>query len=362
MSEQNVARLDNGPNKTEVASFESYRDLCDEHSGLMRVGITVPELYGAVAIDKTTEFIAVDNSAVPIVSSVDALHIPEEGQEPEYTADKSALVPLELIPEHMQHGLTAMEQFLLDDEQTREVLVPREGTRLRIKDVPELLVGRTKGELQESHGEPQFTVLTAYDVSDCNEMRENAPLDLITRAGHRITTDKEQILANLPALVELHEAIFNRQAARIGYYDGLVGDIIERFLADDAFIGAAAFDKDTGKPFMFAIFAHGIDGLDQIPWLNKRHAQETIDESNPTFVMPIAITARFNGMGVFQETVTAAMHETLYRTQEPSMLYTFYNANLQSIGYTPRIINAGAEQNGARLGKSVIEASVLTNI
>ncbi|HTE22590.1 MAG TPA: hypothetical protein VK674_06140 [Candidatus Limnocylindria bacterium] len=360
MGEQ--AYIDNGPNKAELATFDMYRHLCDEQSGLMRIGVTLPEIYEAIASDPGTEFGTIDGNTVPIVASVDPFHIPEDGSKPESTADKSALVPLELVPGDLQQDLVVTQQFLLGQDDVNKIITPPEGTKIRPGNVPELFVGKAQGELIQGHGEPQFTVLSEYDVSGCDTLRETAPQDILTRGGHTITTSKEKILADLPRLAKLHEDIFKRQATRIGYYDGLVGDIIERFLRDDAFVGAAAYDKDDGEPFMFAIFAIGLDGLDQMPWLNKQRAQEATEGANPTFAMPIAITAKFHGMGVFAETTSVALHEILYRTQEQTKLYALYNANLQSVGYTPRIINAATEEDGAHLLGSIIEASVVTRI
>ncbi len=349
-----------------VSDFATYRELCDRESGLTKVGLTIPELYEATLASGSVEFGIVGGQAVPVVAFVDPFHIPEPGEVQEATADRNALVPVAYIPAELRHNLVTTRQFLLDSSSVQQILEPAEGAKLHLRDVPGFLIGKVEGELVHGHGEPQFTVLTRYDVSDCDRFRDNAPTDMITREGHTITTDKARILEHLPELVKMQEDIFKRQAARIGYYDGMVGDIIERFLSDDAFIGAAAFDKETGKPFMFALFGLGIDSLSQVPWLNKDLAialmQDGGSGENPTLALPIIITAKFNGMGVFAETVSQAMHEILYRTKEDKVLHALYNANLQSVLYTPRIIHAEATRNGARPLDSLIEVSATTKL
>lgn len=349
-----------------TVDFDTYRSLCDQESGLMRVGLTVPSLFDNVRDHSQTQHIDVNGAKFPVIASVDPFHIPEDGEVPEVTKARSALVPVTVLPRESRHDLLVTRQFLLDEKDADKIVSPSQDLRLKIEDILNIYNGKIEGDLVQGHGEPQFTILSRYDVSDCEDFRTRAPSEVITKSGHVLTTDKNVILENLQELVGLQEEVFKQQAVQIGYYDGMVGDIIERFLREDAFIGAAAFDKDTGKPIMFALFAAGLDGLGQIPWLNKELAETLIreydDSENPTFALPIVITAKFSGLGIFDEVVPLAMHEIIYRTQEQKQLHALYNANLQSVLYTPRIINSAAKSSGASHIESLIEVSVTTRL
>jgi hypothetical protein len=273
---------------------------------------------------------------------------------------QNALLPLRLIPESEHGGLVGREQFWLDTDRVMQILEPPadKDQRLTLAQVPGLYADMATGNLVEEHGEPQFTVLSRYDVGTCEDMRAHAPTDVLTRGGHTLTADKAKILENLPALVELHEAVFRRQAARIGYYDGMYGTIIQDLLANENITGVAAFDRDSGKPFMFALFASGAEGAPLIPWINTTRLQE-LTRPEAVLAMPLVITAKFSGMSVFSETVSHAMHEIIYRTQAQAVDVQ-YNANLQSVLYTPRIIHASAIANGAVPQGHVMEVSVFT--
>jgi hypothetical protein len=355
------AAVDLRPNTAPVpVSYEVYREVMDRRDGIMRLGITDSTTYEQLINEPSIRYGELGGNLIPMTapsSSFDPYGVSE-------TVDRLALIPVVDLPFREEGGVAGMEQFLLAPEQVTGIISPQD-KRMRPGQVLALLDGHTQGELV-GNGEPQFMVLSKYDVQACGDLRDVAPQDITTKDGHTITTNRDRIKDDLDALAELHESVFRRQAVQIGYYDGLTRDMIAELLDSDHFVGAAAYDKDTGKPFMFALFATDLDAANSIPWINKSRVENLLEDDGmrpgSTVAMPLVITAKFNGLSVFAETVSLSMHEILYRTKAYSDMYALYSSNIQSILYTPRIINASAVENGATLQDSIIEVNVVTKV
>ncbi|HET8708834.1 MAG TPA: hypothetical protein VFL85_00980 [Candidatus Saccharimonadales bacterium] len=357
-----MTAVDNAPNQLGPrVPFDVYRSTCDRYEGMMRSGICDADTYAQVADHPQTVLGLVDGQIMPVAANEALLN----GSEAENSRPLRIIAPADLPGEIRDRATVSMRQLYLEDSEISELLNPAPGTRRNFKDVVKMLDEKTQGSLAESFGEPQFMVLSKYNTEACGHMAENQPGPVVTREGHLLTTDKEAILQRLPELIELHESVFARQASQIGYYDGLAPDMIEDILQDEHFIGAAAFDGETGKALMFAIFASGLEAAEQVPWINKDCVESLIRDSSdnaerPAVAMPMVITSKYSGLGVFAETVSLAMHEIIYRTQAKDKVYNLFSANLQSILYTPRIINSSILANGAKLEDCIVEASVLT--
>lgn len=356
-----VTAVDNAPNQLgQCITFDAYRGICDKYEGIMRSGICDADTYTRVIDHPQTVFGLVDGQMMPVAANEVLLN----GSEAESGRHLRIIAPTDLAAELQGQATVSMRQLYLEDDEISELLHPAPGTKRNFKDVVRMLDEKIQGSLADSFGEPQFMVISKYNIEACGHMAENKPEPVVTREGHLLTTDKEAILQRLPELIELHESVFARQASRIGYYDGLSPDMIEDILQDEHFIGAAAFDGETGKALMFAIFASGLEAAEQVPWINVDCVESLIRDSSgnaerPAVAMPMVITSKYSGMGVFAETVSLAMHEVIYRTQAKDEVYNLYSANLQSILYTPRIMNSSVLANGAKLEDCIVEASVL---
>jgi hypothetical protein len=345
----------------QVASYDDYRALMDDASGMMRIGINNPDLYAAAIDSSSTSYIDIEGTRIPAVIDV-------ASQENESDiAMRQAVVSLSMLPEELAEGTIVTEQFLLSEDEIEQLNYSGKDSSKRITEetVMSIVQGGTKGELLHGHGDAQLTVLSQYDISDCGDMIKAAPEDVATPYGQTITTDRQKIIDHLSELATLHEDVFKEQAVRIGYFDGLRDGLFEELVNDPNFISVAAFDNESGEALMFALFARNIDGADGMPWVNKDRVQKMIDESgteqDPVVAMPLVITSRLEGLGLFTPTTQLAMHEVLYRSQTPNThAYIQYSANLESALYTPRIIDKGLTDKGARRTKCTVEVSAET--
>jgi hypothetical protein len=336
-------------------TFSEYRTLCDKYSGIMRIGIDDPHVYEQVGND-------VDRiHGIPVAATNQALDYPFN-QDVIPGDRKLAIMPEELVDAigANKDGLAIYKQTPLSKELVEQILtVPGNETLEAIQEelIADLL--GTGKQLVEG-GLPEYMVFTKYDTSGCEELKKASPEDITLENGSIITTSREKILAKLPELIALHESVFSEQAMQIGYYGGLHKDGIEDLVNNPDFIPIAGFDGETGEALMFTLFAPDLKDIDSLPWMNPQSISKVLDhdDSNKALAIPLVITSKANGLGMFSKTVALAGQETLHKTQADT-LYVLCESSALSVLYTPKVINRTLTKIGLVHIDTTIEATYL---
>lgn len=323
-----------------VDDFTAYRTLCDEYSGLMRIGIEDAESYddlrakqkGSVAIDG---FVSdATNDQLGHVVDVSVM------QDDRRISVVPRLILDSLLPQEVD--VVRFEQhFLSDDLVTHILSEPDETTTGRITD--ELSKAVKPGErLVRGDGVPEFVFFNKFDTSSeaCEYFKNNPPKDIITSKGFLVTSSREQILTRLPELAALQESVFSGNTLQVGYYGGLDQHGIEAIVNNLEFTPIAGFDPNTGEAMMFTLFSSNFNDFDALPWLNPQGIKKVLnsDPTKKTFAIPLIITSKANGLGLFNPAVQLAAHDGMYR-QKPDTMYVTYESNGLSVLYTPRVIH-----------------------
>lgn len=260
-------------------------------------------------------------------------------------------------------GMTLVQrQCRLSDDLTARILT--DPTELKPGDFVADFSFPTEEQPACQTGVPEYMVFSAYDTSQKDDMKASPCPELHSRDGHLVTSDKRKLLAILPELTKLHTDVFENQAVQIGYYGGLNPETIEELINNPDFIPIAALDKDTGEPLMFALFSPNFTDLESIDWLNASKVQEMMDSykvegKTTTLNLPLVVTSRFEGLGLFSNASHIAAHETIYRTKADTT-FLMYECNALSILFTPKIINKKLAKLGIMNLGTDIEATFLT--
>ncbi len=350
--EQDMVELDAGTSK----SFEQYRNMCDMYSGFMRVGIDDPYIF-----DRVVKEAGEESSRLPISATNETLGFPFN-EEVVAAQQQIAILPEGLLDEMgvQKEGIIVTKQTLLSGELAEELVMrPLPGSAAKITQ--ELVQGLPEGEELIGNGIPEYTVLSEYDTADCHDLKASPAVDVILEGGHIITTSQEKIREKLPELIKLHESVFTEQAAQMGYYGGLHEEGLREVINNENFISVAGFDGQTGEAIMFAVFSPDVPDTSTLPWANPSAFSQILndDASNKALAVPLVITSKAKGYGMFAKTVALAGQETLYRTQADTV-YVFCESSAASIIYTPKVINRALSKIGFQRRETIIEATYLS--
>lgn len=334
--------------------YSKYRDLCDSYSGFMRLGVDDPDLYSRLLTNEQ------DQQQLVMAATNESLGHPFNK---DVVADerKIAIFPEKILDSIQadKSELVIYKQHLLSRDLVENILTtPDESTVAAITE--ELGASLPPHEQLVGGGVPEYIVLSKYDTSGCDDLKKSSPEDITLDNGSVITTSKEKILAKLPELIALHESVFSEQAMQIGYYGGLHKDGIEELINNPDFIPIAGFDGETGEALMFTLFAPNLKDMDSISWMNPRIITEVLDKdnTNKALAIPLVITSRANGLGMFSKTAALAGHETLHRTQADTV-YVFCESSALSVLYTPKVLNRTLTKIGFSHVDTAIEATYL---
>lgn len=356
----NQQPIDNGPNREKpIAEFAEYRSIIDATNGMMRTGIFSSETYSEATSDERTIFTEVDGKQVPafvanaLTHEFDAQFIGENAMlVPAAIADSCISLPLEariqrqqLLPEHLINTILNEPRSLGYQDFVEAFNVP-------------------KGEVAVfQNGLPEYMVFSAYDTSGSPEMKAMPCHDIYSRDGHLVTSNKEMLLSKLPELTKLHTDVFESQAVQAGYYGGLDAETIEALINNPDFIPIAALDKDSGEPLMFALFSTNFTDLESIDWLNPAQVEKLKEQygqgKKTTLNLPLVVTSRQEGLGLFSSACQIAAHETIYREQA-EVTFLMYESNVFSILFTPKTINKTLGSLGIKNLGTTIEATFIT--
>lgn len=342
-----------------AASYSEYRDMLDGFDGMMRRGVYSEHMYHESLEDSRTVFRELGGLLIPamvsnnVAKEYDNLFVGEDALLTHAEIVRSS----EAIPE----GVVVQRQTVLPDYLVEKILT--EPTTIG----PTALTGaftipRTE-QIVAQTGLPDYMIFSAYDTAIESEMKHTPAPDILSRDGHLVTPDRDKILDKLDELTVLHEDVFKRQAMQIGYYGGLDAETIERYVQDPDFIPVAALDKVTGEPLMFAIFSADFTDYSTIDWLNPSRVEELKNQKDgnvkTALSLPLVITSRMDGLGLFASTVQVSAHEAIYRGQA-DLTYLMYESNALSIQFTPKIINKTLGRMGVHNVGTVIEATHLS--
>ena len=352
----NVAITDNTS-----LDFDEYRELCDQYSGLMRIGIEDEVTYNDLLIKKSGNLAL--NGFLSAVSNNDLGTIIDTNI---INGDKMVSILPRPVYESLKQPqeVASYGQCFLSDELTTHILTSPDGTTTqRITD--ELNGNVAVGErLVRGDGVPEYVLFNKFDTTgeDCDYFKNNAPQDIITANGHIVTASRDKIMSKLPELIQLHESVFNGQTLQVGYYGGLDADGLEAIINNPEFTPIMGFDEATGEVLTFSLFAGDFKDFSALPWLNPRGITKILDSDNTkhNFALALVVTTKANGLGLFNPTVQLAGHTILYE-HKPETIYIAYESNGLSILYTPKVIhrNVTNKLGYAHIG-TVAEATYIT--
>lgn len=353
-------QVDNKPNRQfPVLSFAEYRSILDPIDGLMRTGLYNEHMYQDACADPATQYVQSGAGSYPVA----APNSVTEEFDPQYVGENALLMPAWFAQDkaHVSPETVLQRQVTISAELTSKIF-----------DTPELVTvedfiadyGVSPDEVPVSEsGLPEYMVFSAYDTSNTAEMRAGPCPEIYSKDGHLVTSDRQKLLAKLDELATLHRDVFENQAVQIGYYGGLEREKIEELINNPDFIPIAALDKETGDPLMFALFSPNFTELETIDWLNPgkvREMTQKYGQANAAALnLPLVVTSRFNGLGLFSSACQIGAHETIYRTQT-NVTFLMYESNALSILYTPKVINKTLHRLGIPLLGAEVEATFIT--
>lgn len=325
----------------------------------MRTGIFSRETYHEAADDKQTIVAEVEGNTVPAFVANALTH----EFDPQFIGENAMLVPAVIADGGIMLTSDAriQRQQLLPDHLIDVIF--NEPRTLSYQDFVEAFEVPEGETAVFQNGLPEYMVFSAYDTSDSPEMRATPCPDIYSRDGHLVTSNKEMLLSKLPELTKLHTDVFESQAVQAGYYGGLDAETIEVLINNPDFIPIAALDKDSGEPLMFALFSTNFTDLDSIDWLNPSRVEKLKEQygqgKKTTLNLPLVVTSRQEGLGLFSSACQIAAHETIYREQA-DITFLMYESNVFSILFTPRTINKTLASIGIKNLGTTIEATFIT--
>jgi hypothetical protein len=318
-------------------TFDEYREFCDAYSGLMRVGIDSADVYEGLGLNGT--FVATNDELhnpldESVVSGETRIHL-----FPGVLLDGSKE---DAAQQSEVNATLTFRQLFLDDALVEHITgAPDDNTVQRITSAMKDATPIGSRLLAET-GVPEYVFFSKYDASTetANRLKEEAPQDIVTPGGQVITASREEIMKRLPELSELHESVFSGQTLQVGYYGGLDKEGIEAIVTNPDFNPIAAFDQETGEALMFMLYAPNLRNFDALPWLNPRGIQQVLgaDKTEHVLTMPLVITSKLSGLGLFSPTVQLAGYHVLYE-HKPDTVYLTYESNGLSVLYTPKVIH-----------------------
>jgi hypothetical protein len=356
----NKQPIDNGPNRDKLyIDFDTYRTFMDTNDGIMRRGLFNIDTFDEALRNNGTLFAEIDKLAVPIMVPNNVTH--EFDQQ---FVGENALIMHEFfagLAGELPENVVIQRQKVVSDAFTQRVFSPTE--EVNPADFNVELAAPEGEELVAEYGLPEYMIVTVYDTTDTDAMKNSPCEDILTRHGHRVTTDRAKQLERLDELVKLHTDVFEGQAAQIGYYAGLDAEKIEELINNPDFIPITAFDKDTGEPLMFALFSPSFTDFESIDWMNAGKVHEIVEkysgDSNCTVALPMVVTSRFNGLGLLGAAVRQSIHETVNRTK-CDRIVAVYETNAFSVLVTPKIMTKSLATLGVPSIYQEIEATYLT--
>jgi|GEM_PF-2160212 len=342
-------------------SFESYRRLCDQYSGLMRIGVEDEQHYKLLQVKRS--------GSVALSGMMSEATNDELGG----VVDDSVLAGnrfISIVPrpvyESLEHSddIAKYEQRFLSDDLTQHLLkAPDETTGKRITEELNAIV-KPGERLVRGDGAPEFVFLSKFDTSgpESEYFKNNPPQEIVTRKGHIVTSSREKITDKLPELIELHKSVFDGQTLQVGYYGGLDSENLEEIVNNPEFTPVMGYDPVTDEALAFTLYSSDFKDFDTLPWLNPRGISKILDDdkSNHKLAIPLVITSKLDGLGLFDPSVAIAGHAALY-DQRPDTMYVAYESNGLSVLYTPKIIqrNLTNKLGYVHLG-SAAEATFMT--
>ncbi|MFO0882044.1 MAG: hypothetical protein U0491_01170 [Candidatus Saccharimonadales bacterium] len=356
----NTQPIDNGPNKENTtADYTIYREAIDATNGMMRTGVFSKDTYDEAVTDTRTIFAEVEGQTIPAFVSNALTH----EFDPQFIGEDAMLVPAAIADSGiaLPSGARIQRQQLLPDALVETIF--NDPRSLTYEDFVKAFAIPKDEKAVFQNGLPEYMVFSAYDTSASPEMRAVPCPDIYSRDGHLVTSDKERLLSKLPELTKLHTDVFESQAVQAGYYGGLDAETIEALINNPDFIPIAALDKDTGEPLMFALFSTNFTDLQSIDWLNPAQVERLKEQygqgKKTTLNLPLVVTSRQEGLGLFSSACQIAAHETIYREQA-DVTFLMYESNVFSIQFTPRTINKTLASLGIQNISTTVEATFIT--
>lgn len=341
-----------------TGEYAAYRQVCDEFSGLMRLGIEHEEVYERVVGATTTRFLG----HLPIAATNETLGHPLDVS---VVPDDQliALYPEGALESPGVEGSLQFRQAVLSSELTDHILTSPDGSTTD-KITEELRAANGEKKLLAGSGVPEYVVFSKYDSSgpETEQFKHVEPVDIVTQQGHLVTASREAILRRLPELKALHESIFDSQTMQIGYYGGLDDEGLEAIINNPEFMPIAGFDQETGEALMLTLFAPNFTDYSALPWLNPSAVNGMLegDESKKVLCFPLVITSKANGIGLFNPSVLLAGQTMMYQ-HKPDTTYIAYESNGLSILYTPKVIHrTSTGKLGMKHQGTMIETTFVT--
>ena len=355
--------------KREIISFDEYSELLSYYSGMNMQGVGDETIFNRLVNNPDTVYkemiVKEQNVSVPYAASNEAL----EFFDPDDIPPKSliTILPDKLYAQEdldelsQEHTVLMARQCNLSDELTQRYISKIKS--VPSKDLEDFISQNGAIELMPKSGFAEFIGVSRYDISGCDDLRNNPlPTEIITD-NTVSTTSVEYIKEKLPELTKLHKDIFEQQTSEIGYYDGLDEVEIVRVIESGEFTPVATFDKDTGEAIAFALFAKKLLNAEDLGWLNVKKTNEVLETMSETddyiLAMPYVIVSK--GKGIFPLISKIAAYATVYGTNAKE-LFTLTKTSSASVNYTPAIINKTLESLGFKHQNSKIEATFLTKI